>query len=676
MPAYRIVVLATAVALGALWSGCSGASGTVGPASDVVVAEFGGQQLTLSEFETRYARSAGSREAAAADSIEAYEDFLERYVNFRLKVQEARRTGLLEDPEIQRELDDYRQELARPMLLEREVLHDIVRDLYEKQREEIAASHVLLFVDPNAAPADTVAAYQRLSAIRDSVVAGQLAFHEAALRHSEDPSAAQNQGDLGYFSGGRMIQAFEDHAYGTPVGQVSPVFRTQFGYHILHVTDRRPASPEIQASHILLRLPPHAPTADQERVTAQAEQLLARLRAGEDFAALAREYSEDPGSAPQGGDLGFFTRDRMVAPFADAAYALENPGDISDIVRTDFGLHIIRLEDRKAFPTFEERHDALKRLAERLPRTQERRQEIGRAHRAEVGSTVDLALLDRALARFEADGVLAGIREQGFGDLSDETLATIGTEVITLGEFGDQLRAARIQPAPDQRAQVREIVEYLLNERALDLAAAGLEQRDPEFRRIMEEYTDGVLLFRLSEDAVWNAAARDTLGLQAHYEAHRVRYRFPERRRVVAFYARADTVATMVGQMLGQGMSADQIRAHFDADGRAVLRVDTVRVASPSGSLFDRAFDLEVGGYTEPIQHRAERAILYLDGVEDPRPMTFEEARALVVTEHQEELDRRLVERLRREANVRTYPERLQHAFQHARARTSVATAD
>ncbi|MEO1631933.1 MAG: peptidylprolyl isomerase, partial [Bacteroidota bacterium] len=201
--------------LGLVCAGLFAACGTPRPTTAPVVAtvpppppvaaEFAGESLSLEDFEGQYARSVGSREDAAADTLGAYEDFLERYVNFRLKVQAARDLGLDDDSSYVAELDDYREQLARPYLLEQEVTERVVQALFDRQQEEVRASHILLRVTPEAAPADTLAAFTKLSAIRDSIVAGA-DFAALAQAESEDPSAATNQGDLGYFSGGRMIE--------------------------------------------------------------------------------------------------------------------------------------------------------------------------------------------------------------------------------------------------------------------------------------------------------------------------------------------------------------------------------------------------------------------------------------------------------------------------------------
>ena len=667
-----IVLPATALAglLVSLLAGCSSGRVTAPDAADTpdeqVVATFAGETLTLGEFEQRYARSVGGRETAAQDSFAAYADFLERYVDFRLKVRQARDLGLGEDSTIQREIDDYRAQLAKPYFLEREVLDGIIRDLYDKQQEEINAAHILLRVDESAAPADTLAVYEEIAAIRDTLVAGA-DFDSLAVRHSEDPSVQRNQGDLGYFTGGRMIYPFEKQAYATPVGEISPVFRTKFGYHVLKVKDRRPASPQISASHILIRLSPDATAADSTQALELAASLRERIRAGEDFATLARQYSDDEASGQRGGDLGQFDRTRMVPAFADAAYALENVGDVSDVVRTRFGYHLIKLTGREELPTYDEAYPEIKMIAERLPRTVIRRQAVGQEFRDEVGSTIDSALVRQASAAYHPDSLLRNAVVGRFGSFEGDAFATIGDSTYTFGDFAEYVRGTRIAPQPDQLAQIFKLADDFLNEQAVELAAYQLEERDPEFRRIMEDYADGVLLFRISEDSVWNAAGRDSLALMRYHAEHREEYRFPERRRVVGFYSRSDSLLQVVASALDAGRSPAEIEA-MTADAEQDVRVDTVYVSEATDSFFDQALPLDVGQRTAVLPYQSRKAILFLDAIEAPRTKTFEEARAQVVADYQDVLDERLRARLRQKYGAELHPEQLRTAFDEADA--------
>ncbi|HLT47623.1 MAG TPA: peptidylprolyl isomerase [Rubricoccaceae bacterium] len=662
------LALSAGVALPLLALGLAGCGGSrpAAPADPLpaagpsLVAEWDGEDLTLDEFEAAYANSVGGADEAADDSMAALEDFLDRYVNFRLKVRQARDLGLDQDSSLQAEMAEYRDQLARPYFTDQAVLEDIIRDLYEKQQEEIRASHILVMVDAAAPPADTLAAYERTRAFLDSLEAG-VPFDDLAFRHSEDPSARRNRGDLGYFTGGRMVEAFEEAAYNTPVGEVAGPLRTRFGYHLIWVQDRRDRTPDIRASHILIRVQGNTP-ADSAAARETIEGLRERILAGEDFATLARQYSDDVASGRRGGDLGFFGLGRMVPPFNDAAFALQNPGDISDVVETQFGYHLIRLEERASLPTYEEAYPELKRLAEQLPRTTLRRQEIGREERAAAGFTFDSTLVAQALGQFDADSLDLQLRRDGFGDYAGRTFATIGDTAYTFTDFYLWYGRQQPQAATDPRAGVMEQMDLYLAEQGFEYALAQLEERDPAFRALLEQYVDGVLLFKISEDSVWTPAAEDEAGLRAYYEAHRGDYRWPQRHRVLAFTSPSDSLLNAVAADLDAGRPAAEVfAAHEDA--RLTLRLDTLYLADTTGTPLDVVFDLQPGQHSEVLPERSRLAVYVLDGIEAPREKTFEEARAEVVTNYQDVLEGAWVARLRERYDARVYPERLADAF-------------
>ena len=270
MKRHSLLLLTALLTSATLIVGCSGSRTAAVPAGaddPSVVAVIDGEPLTLDEFETRYARASGGAAVAADDSLEAYRDFLQRYVNFRVKVKAARDAGLDESDEVLSEIRTYRTNLARPYLIEREVLEPLVREVYDRRQETIDASHILIRVGPVPTPADTLAAYEKLVMVLDSVRAGT-DFGDLAVRHSEDPSAQREgrpgyRGRLGFFEAGRMVQEFEDVAYETPVGEVSDIFRTQFGYHILQVNERRENVAPVQVAHIMIV--PASPLASGQR---------------------------------------------------------------------------------------------------------------------------------------------------------------------------------------------------------------------------------------------------------------------------------------------------------------------------------------------------------------------------------------------------------------------------
>ena len=643
------------LALALVLSACGGSRPAALPADPSVVARWTGAALTLPEFETAYAAT----EAGIADSSmtprERRLDFLERYVDFKLKVLAARAAGYDRDSAYAAEVAEYRDQLAGPYFTDRQILDAIVRDLYDKQAEQLSVSHLLVTVGQYAPAPDTLAAYTRAVAIRDSIRAGAYTFEEAARRYSQDPSAAQNGGALGYFTGGMTVEPFEDAAYGASVGEVAGPVRTQFGFHLLVVADRRAARGEVQAAHLLIR-PTGAAAADTAAAVAQVEALRARVLAGEDFGTLAREYSQDPGSAPSGGDLGTFGEGRMVAEFQEAAFALANPGDVSPAVRTQFGVHLIQLTRRVERPTFEASYDELRQNALRLPRTALKRRTIGRQFRESTGGRFDADVVRRALDQFPVDSAYVRATRDGFGPIGEETFAVVGDTVLTVARLQDVFRRTRVGENPVETLVA--VAEDYADERSVEGAVAALEDRDPEFARVFRSYADGVLYFRAAEDSVWTPAKDDEVGLRAYYAAHRGEYRFGARRRALAFRTPADSILQVVVAELGAGRTPAEIFATHGG-GRLVLRLDTVYVADSTQTALDRVLGLNVGENSGVVAERSRLAVYVYDGLEAPREKLFDEARAELISGYQEDLESAWEARLRERYSAETFPSRV-----------------
>lgn len=646
------LVLASAFLLAA----CGGSRSVSAPADPSTLARWTGGTLTLQEFEGAYAAT----ESAVADTAmtlpERRVDFLERYVDFQLKVLAARSAGYDRDSAYLAEVAEYRDQLAGPYFTDRQILDEIVRDVYDKQAEQVSVRHLLIRVGPYAPAPDTLAAYTRAAAIRDSIASGAYSFEAAARRYSEDPSVAQNGGALGFFTGGMTVLPFEDAAYATPVGQTAGPVRTQFGFHLLEVMGRRVAPGEVQARHILIR-PTGGTAADTAAAVTQIEALRARVLAGEDFGALAREFSQDPGSAPQGGDLGTFGSGRMVPQFEEAAFALQNPGDVSPPVQTQFGIHLVQLTRQIPRPSFEDSYDALRQTALRLPRTAIKRRAIGREFRETNGGTFNADVVRAALAQFPADSAFVRATRDGFGPaFDDQTFAVIGDTVLTVSRLREVYSRTRVGEDPVET--LVQVAEDYVDERSVEQAVAALETRDPEFARVFRSYADGVLYFRVAEDSVWTPAKDDEPGLRAFYAARPGEYRWPERRRTLAFRTPGDSILQIVAAELDAGRTPAEVYATH-AGGRFDLRLDTVYVADSTQTALDRVLALNPGENSGVVAERSRLAVYVFEAIEPAREKTFDEARAELISGHQEEVEAAWEERLRERYDAETFPERV-----------------
>ena len=657
------------------------------PEDPSIVALVGDEPITLDEFERRYSHSVGSRRAASDDSLTAYKEFLKQYVDFRLKVRAAQEAGYAERPSLQQEVDNYRSSFARPYLLDREVRDPLIRDLYNKSQEMVDVSHLLVRVEPDAAPQDTLQAYRRMQGLIDSLEQGS-SFENIAYQYSDDPSASQQPGApgylgrLGYVEAGRIVKPFEDAVYNTPVGERSSIFRTDYGYHVLRVHDRIPAVAPIQLSHIMARPKSNSPS-DTLAAYRKIQSLKDSLEAGADFARLAQRYSEDPGTAREGGDLssrlqgGYLKYTQPFLPaIKEAAFAMEEVNEVSDVVRSRYGYHLLKLTGRKEQPSYTKAYPDLKRRAKRLPRMTRAVSDFEQRLRQKYSVSVDSTLLDRIQNTVPADSLLLQLRTgslQAFK--SDDVFATLGDSTYTLEDLSDYLEANRLPRSSRSRqvASLFSVVEQFLNDQAINYEAVTLEENDPAFRTAMNDFQEGLMLYELMVDSSWTAAAQDTSRLQAYYRAHRDKYRYADRTRVVSFITGSTPLAQSVLDQLESGRTAQDILAGLSSQQKKMMRIDTLEIAESRGDIYDRALALSEGEHTELLPYEGGRGHMLLinAGRLPARHKSFEEALPQVVSDYRNVLEERMMARLRDTYEIRLFPQRLDNAFDDVKAAAS-----
>jgi len=646
-------------------AGCQSASSPMEPveatSSPDVVALIDGTEITLPDFETSFERN-GRISPGDSVSLEAYEDFLTRYVDFRLKVREAKRLGLDQDPALQAEVLQYRLQLARPYIMERRVYDPLVREMYDRRKEMVEARHILLTLEAGASPTDTLAVWNRLDAIRDSVLAGA-DFGQMAARYSQDPSAKGTpgspgyQGQLGYFGGGRMVEAFEDMAYNTPVGATSSIFRTRFGYHILQVTDRLAMPGDRELAHIMVRVQGSGP-ADEAAAQSKVDSIRVRLEAGESFAVLARTYSDDQNSSGQGGSIGRLAYDAGL-PFAfrDAAFSIENEGDWTGPVRTQFGYHFIRMVEEHTLGSYEEEYESMKSRISQMPRTQAAQDAFAQRVIEEVGPRVDSTLVAGWVASMRPDSLVKWITTTDFtADEEDPIFVEFADSVLTLSAYRQYFRRIVTPAAQNIEDRIYGVVDEWLAERAVDYEVNQLEKRDTDFAATMQDFRDGLLLFRFMETEVWEKASEDTTAQRRYFDANAASYSYPDRVRVVSYSSPSREKLNAFVEAVGNAGIEQALRAS-QIDSTFVLRADTTFLSEATGSMFDAILEQSAGEITEAQAYDGGWIALYHDGTDPARPMTFEEARSEVVNQVQTQMEAQLTARLREQYNVSVYPE-------------------
>lgn len=642
----------------------------VAPISDeTAVATIAGNPITLLELSREYKRTAVLDSDPESDSLAAYRDFLERYVDFKLKVLEAREAGYHTLDDFKSEIGGYRNQLARPYVLKEEVTDPLIRLIYARRQEMVEASHILIRLGPSATPADTLAAYERLYAIKDSVALGY-DFGEMALRHSEDPSARGAKGSSGYrgylgaFGGGRMVDEFEDMAYTTPIDSVSELFRTQFGYHLLKIHAKKPLPGDILLAHIMIQVS-DGTAEDTTAALDKMSEIKRKIAAGEDFADLASEYSNDRGSASNGGELQRMSFDGgLPVNIRDKAYTMA-VGEISDVIETQFGFHLIRVIERYPPESYEDARERLRGTISRLPRARKAEKAFARQKRMDLGARVDSLRIEIWFDELGADSLLMSLSAEPYSATDPDTpIAWMGDSTYTVGQLAAHVKQNRISGAPSPSDSFWQSMDDFLDTQALEYEIAALEERDPAFARTMNEFRDGLILFRLMEDSVWTAASVDSVGLEAFYHPRADSYRFPDRSRIITIAHSSDSLLQKIVEELRTGLSISSFTATVQADSLSLVRIDTTMIEGPSNSIFDEALSQNPGEVTDSQPYNNGFLALYNDGIEPAREKTFSEARAQAVNDFQDVLEKTLIARLRKKYQVVLYPDRLQYLLE------------
>jgi peptidyl-prolyl cis-trans isomerase SurA len=540
---------------------------------DAVVATVGPQPVRLSEYEQQYIKSLGNREAGTATSQDDREKFLDLVVKYRLKLAGAYGEGLDRHPEVLNEIAAYKGSLASSYLTEREVITPGVRLLYARQNEEIRASHILLSLSPSASPADSEATYKKANQLIAAAKSGS-DFGTLALENSQDPSVKLNKGDLYYFTAGQLVTPFEDAAFSMKIGEISsaPV-RTQYGLHIIKLVDRKPAPGEVHASHIMIRFQNQNPSPqDTAQAYGKIKALKDSLGAGANFASLATAHSEDPGSAGRGGDLGYFSRRRWVQPFDEVAMNL-TPGQVSDIVRTPYGYHLIKCFDVRPRKTFEAAKQELQPIYQQLRYQDDYAKFLDRLRK-----DVHFARHDSSLARFLASvdtngttrdsawwsGIKPGVRMLPLFSVQGQQISV--DSVVRLIDAHPELASTplRVQPLS---AAVDKIGEQIVFSAKADLLAKNV----PEFAALLAEYREGILLYQVEQEHVWNKIVMGDSVLKPYFAANRDKFTWPDRISITEIKGTSDSLAGVISRLLRTGETIEILAAK-----------DSIHMAAPA----------------------------------------------------------------------------------------------
>lgn len=491
----------------------------------------------------------------ASDSLNRQEDlreYLDLYVNFKLKVKEAKEAGMHTQKAFIDELSGYKKQLAKPYLTEKAVTEKLIQEAYERLSTEVNASHLLLGIKANPEPADTLAAYDKLMQLRDRALAGE-DFHALARKYSEDPSAGMNGGNLGYFTAMQMVYPFENAAYQTQVGEISMPVRTNFGYHLVKVHHKRPSQGKLKVAHIMVRQEENSSAEEVAAGKEKIEEIYKRLKEEGDWARLAAQFSEDRSTRNKAGELDWFGTGSMVPAFEEAAFALKQKGQISAPVRTPYGWHIIRLLERQGLAPLEEMREELQARVSRDSRAQLQETALLKRLRKENNLVEKQGNIEAVISKADSTLLWGQWKYEADSLEAASLLFSINEEPFTFSDFhawlADHAKAVYHVSAEQY---MKNLFEDWQKQELLAYEEAHLEDKYEEYRMLVQEYHDGILLFQLMDEKVWTKALEDTAGLQAFFQANRSNYQWEERVEGTLFSASGQDVLRELSEKLNE----------------------------------------------------------------------------------------------------------------------------
>jgi peptidyl-prolyl cis-trans isomerase SurA len=598
------------------------------------------------EFLQLMAKERESESPANSLTRKEFEENFESFLNYKLKVIEAESIKLDQLEEFNLEFSSIKESLIAPYLIKNSIEEGEVKKVYARLQEIVRAKHILFQFPPNPKKEDSIAVLQLALKVKAELENGG-DFSALAANYSDDPSAKVNKGDLGYFTGLQMVQQFEEAAYTLPVGSISDPILTDFGYHIIQVSGRQANPGEVQVSHILVRFDSENPS-QEENARRKISDIYAEIQKESTiWEEIVQTYSEDFGTKSAGGVLPWFGVGTMIPEFEVAGFSLTEIGEVSPPIKTAYGYHILRLEGKRGLQPYEEVEQSIRSKILRNSKTGMIQSQVVAIQKSRFGFQENELGISTVAGAVSATDILsfgAAIQEKKLGGTE---LFKVNTSSYTAGDLVNFMQTKEMT-----QKGIGTFFELWLDKFTEATLAkteeVDLEKNNKAYQMLLKEYRDGILLFSLTNQEVWQKGLNDSLGQQAFFEKNTQKYQW--KGRVQAYLTKVNDASKLENArkfLQNKGFDTDSFAA-FEADYRSNY---PDAYATESGTFEYEAHPiLSKVDLNTPYQElviEGTSYVLVVGKVYPPGPRKFEEARGLIIRDYQEFLDQALTKRLK-----------------------------
>ncbi len=612
-----------------------------------VLFDYGKKSVTTAEFMRMYTKNLNNKKADF--SKKALTEYLDLYSLFKMKVADAEEALLDTLPTIQKEIASYRKQLSNQYLTNREVTEDLVKEAYNRKKKDVEVAHIMISVSPNST--DTMKQRKLIDSLYKQITRGKLSFEKAAKNYSADKQSAENGGYIGYITGLQVVYPFETAAFVTPKGKVSKPIKTVYGYHLVKKINERPARGEIQVAQIMTLVRKSDGEAGRLKARAKIDSAYMELKSGAEFDDVVYRYNEDQFSKNTGGVLPVFGVGKMVAQYEDAAFALKKRGDFSEVVETENGFHIIFFMKRIPMKSFEDEKRVLQKQVERDGRIKiaqeqfliELKQRLNYKPNASALTALINAIPDSTLRNGSFDPM-------DYSRMTKPLFTMDETASLNQADFANYIKKyTRGRIYGDKKSSISSLFDNYVQKVLLDYEEAQMRESNPEYRNLLQEYREGILIFELTDQKVWGKAPRDSVGLQKYFDQNRSKYVWAPAVSGQLYRAKNEASVLKVVKELNKRskLNPSEIVKNANGDGpQDKVSVEEGKFEQKKFT-FNKAF--KAGKYMPYYKNKdGSYSLLVVDKVfNSPTRKTLDEARGYVISDYQDQLEKEWHSQLR-----------------------------